>query len=70
MISLQDKAIKLEITYDLQRGTNCPMVFTYSANTNPRPQCDRKHRECARLTKKDDYLRMCFDYEVIPVIII
>lgn len=28
-----------------------------------------KHRECARLTKKADYLRMCFDYEVIPVII-
>lgn len=70
MISLQDKAIKLEITtYDLQRGTNCPTVFTYSANTNPKPQCGRKHRECAHLTKKDDYLRMCFYYEVIPVII-
>lgn len=70
MISLQDKAIKLEITtYDLQRGTNCLTVFTYSANTNPKPQCGRKHRECAHLTKKDDYLRMCFYYEVIPVII-
>lgn len=69
MISLQDKAIKLEITtYDLQRGTNCPTVLTYSANTNPSHNVT-EHRECAHLTKKDDYLRMCFYYEVIPVII-
>lgn len=45
------------------------MVFTYSEILTPSHSVAGKHRECARLTKKADYLRICFDYEVIPVII-